>query len=72
MAKTKQAFIKDVSDLEDCKKGTEIHLFFDSGDEYAGIFQELNNDEIIIKAVDGDDRIGLPFDQLVSYWERIK
>lgn len=73
MGKVKQALIKDASDLQDCKKGTEVILVFKNGEDFTGIFEDLDGDDtIIIKSLTSENRIGLPFNKLEYYLERIK
>ena len=72
MAKQKQALIKDASDLKNCEEGKEVVLMFDSGQEYTGIFKGFDGDDIMLKSLDSSNMIGLPYNRLKGYLERIK
>lgn len=72
MSKEKQALIKNANDLKNCEEGKEVVLIFDSGQEYTGIFKGFDGDEIMLKSLDSTSRIGLPYNRLKGYLERVK
>lgn len=73
MAKTKEAILKNPADLKNCPVDNEVILVFDSGEDYTGIFKGIDESgEIILKSLESPQQIGLPFNRLDSYWQRIK
>jgi len=70
-SKTKTAIRKKPEELYECEKGKEIILVFDYGEVYSGFFQELNDDEIILKSTESEDMIGLPYNRLRGFLERL-
>ena len=69
--KSKTAVRKKPEELYECEKGKEVILVFNSGEVYTGIFQELDNDEIILKSTESEDMIGLPYNRLRGFLERL-
>ena len=69
--KSKKAVFKNPDELYECEKGTEVILVFDSGEEYTGIFNGLDDDEIILKSTQSEDTIGLPYNRLKFFLKRI-
>ena len=72
MSKTKQAYLRDAEEIENLEEGKEVVLMFDNGDEYTGIFKGLDDEQIILKALESDSMIGLPLSRLKGYLERFK
>lgn len=72
MAKTKKGFIKEPKDLQNCPIGNEVNLVFSNGDEYCGLYRGMDGDDIILQSTTSTDRIGLPFNRLTAYLQRIK
>jgi hypothetical protein len=70
-SKTKEAILRNVKDLENCPIGKELVLLF-GNEDYTGIFQGIEDEEIILQSTTSENRIGLPFNRLTSYLERIK
>ena len=70
-AKTKEAFVRNAEDLENCEIGKEVILLF-GNEDYTGLFQGIEDEEIILQSTSSEDRIGLPFNRLTGYLERIK
>lgn len=69
--KSKKAVLKRADELQECETGKEVILVFDSGEEYTGIFQELSDDEIILKSTESDAIIGLPYNRVKCFFKRI-
>jgi len=72
MAKTKQGLLKEPKDLQDCPIGNEVNLFFNNGDEYCGLYKGMDDNEIMIQSTTSTSQIGLPFNRLTGYLQRIK
>ncbi len=72
MGKTKTGYIKEPKDLQNCPDGNEVHLMFDNGDEYEGLYRGMDDDQIILQSTTSTERIELPFNRLHSYLQRIK
>jgi len=71
MGKTKKALIKDAKEINNIEEGKEVVLFFNSGQEYTGIFKGLDDDQILLKSLNSEHTIGLPKDRLTGFLERI-
>ncbi|MFA5433162.1 MAG: hypothetical protein WC319_09925 [Candidatus Paceibacterota bacterium] len=72
MTKTKQAYLRDAKEIENLEEGKEVVLLFANGEEYTGIFKGLDDEEIILKALESESMIGLPLNMLNGYLERFK
>ena len=72
MSKTKQAYLRDAEEIENLEEGKEVVLIFGNGGEYTGIFKGLDDEQIILKALDSERMIGLPLNMLKGYLERFK
>ena len=72
MSKTKQAHLRNAEEIETLKEGKEVVLLFINGEEYTGIFKGLDDEQIILKALDCETMIGLPLNMLKGYLERFK
>ena len=69
-SETKEALLKNPTDLEDCVEGKEVVLLFDNGEEYTGIFEGFDGDDtIMLKSKESEQRIGLPYNRLKVYLE---
>ncbi len=70
--KIKEFIYRKKENIHNVKKETEIILIFDNGEEFTGIYQGLNNEQILLKSSSSDYTIGLPLYRLVEFWERTK
>ena len=72
MTKTKQAYLRDAKEIENLEEGKEVVLLFANGEEHTGVFKGLDDEEIILKALESESMIGLPLNMLNGYLERFK
>lgn len=72
MAKSKQAYLRNANEIENLEEGKEVILFFANGEQYTGIFKGLIDEQIILKSLKSDTRIGLPLNMLELFLERFK
>jgi sRNA-binding regulator protein Hfq len=72
MSKTKQAYLRDAKEIGNLEEGKEVVLLFVNGEQYTGIFKGLDDEDILLKALNSDDMIGLPLNMLKGYMERFK
>lgn len=71
-SKTKQAHVRDAEQIYELQEGKEVVLVFKNGEDYTGIFKGLDDDQIMLKALESNSIIGLPVSQLEYYLERFK
>lgn len=56
-------------ELEEAPEGIHVVLTFVNSDQYEGIYKGMDDDNIILESLSGDNRIGLPFNRLFHYHE---
>lgn len=69
--KEKKAYVRKAEDLENCEIGKEVILLFNNNEQFGGLFQGIDGEEIILQSLTSEDRIGLPFNRLKGYLESI-
>lgn len=65
-----KAFRHDASEIHNLKNGSEVILVFDNSDVYAGIFNGLDGDQIMLRAFNTQNIIGLPIARLNCFLEK--
>lgn len=67
--RTYTAEIKQPHEIHECPQGRKVILLYPNGEEYHGIFTEIDDDLILLKPESGGDgsRLGFPINGL-KFW----
>jgi hypothetical protein len=63
--------MKKAIELETCKEGKTVILIFRNKEDYTGKFKRFDGNKIILQSITTNNIIGLPFDKLDYYLEKI-
>lgn len=62
---------KETYEIEDCEIGKVIILNICNGETYTGVFKGMDNDDVMIGSLSGNNTIGLSTSVINDYLEQI-
>lgn len=69
--RTIQMELKEPNEIENCEEGKAVMLNLRNGETYNGIFKGMNDDEIVLGSLSGNNTIGLKLNWLNDYFEQV-
>ncbi len=68
---SESGFLRQKEELPDMDKDTRVNLVFSNRQQFYGLYQEMDDNNIVLKSERNDHQIDLPFSKLKFFIETI-